>query len=78
MFDKWYLIPDLKNVLTSKFACKKKVDIVGKIQVNKSLKQKHDWMEGGLFCKLFAQTKITLTRDNTPGNIMIILSLIEF
>ena len=36
------------------------------------------WMEGGLFCKHLAQTKIRLTTNNRSGNRTIILSLIQF
>ena len=66
----------MENVLPSEFACKQKIYLVGKIQFNKRLKQKFLWMEGELFCKLLAQTKVRLTTNNTSWNIMIISSLV--
>ena len=36
---------------------------MGKIQINKRLQQKFLGMEGGLFCKFLAQTKIRLATN---------------
>ena len=56
-FNFWYLIPNLENIFPSKFAFKKKIYLVGKIQMIKRLKQKFLWMKVGYFANTLLKLK---------------------